>query len=442
MNFRKRRFLFLIVLISFFILGPLIALYSQGYKFDFQNRKFVQTGGIFIKAFPPDCLLYINKKFRTKTSPFTGTALATNFLPKKYYIEIKKDGYYPWEKNLDIEEKMVTDAKNIYLIPKNIGFLKFNTRSGTSTDFRVDNFLLSPDESKLSIMQSSSLGQKISIVDIDNNKSSTIWKNPQSGLYNMIDWSPDGKSIIVNTKNNKNPVYTTIDTNNGTVLSSSTNYISVLLNNNSKNKNLLSDLKNAIVYKVLPHSILILSKEGFLVRSNFDGTIAQIYNLNPVNIQKNKSYQIISKDGNNLFLKEGNNLYYLNPQSHCFNKISDSAVSLSLSPDLKKLAFSDGHDIWIFYLKPEYSQPIRKAHEIIFLTRFSKEITDLQWLNPNYIIFSLNNKITISEIDNRDRINVESVNSPPFSRFIFNQRDRKIYLLNKEGLYISQAFRK
>ena len=37
-------------------------------------------------------------------------------------IEIKKDGYYSWQKTLTVEERRVTEAKNITLIPQNINF--------------------------------------------------------------------------------------------------------------------------------------------------------------------------------------------------------------------------------------------------------------------------------------------------------------------------------
>lgn len=43
-------------------------------------------------------------------------------MPKKYKIQIRKDGYYSWQKDLEIKEKEVTEAKNIILIPESPNF--------------------------------------------------------------------------------------------------------------------------------------------------------------------------------------------------------------------------------------------------------------------------------------------------------------------------------
>lgn len=443
MNFKKRRVLFIISLISFLIIGPLVVLYSQGYKFDFQNRKFVQTGGIFIKAYPSDCQIYINNELKAKTGLFTGTTLITNLLPKRYYIEVKKDGYFSWTKNLDVEEKKVTDAKNVCLIPNKINFAKLTTDSETNTGLKINYFTFSPDKSKIAIFQSSSSSQMVSIVNLNNNKVTIVWKNKKvhysSSTLNSIDWSPDSKRIVMKLQNDQNLSYITVDIEKKAVLSTSTNYIFPFLDITNNDK-LISNLKNSVTYKILPHSILILSKEGFLVKSNFNGAILQIYNLNPIDIKRNKSYQIISKNDKDLFLREDNSLYYLNPQTHFFKKISDSVIFSSFSPNFNKLAFSNGHDIWIFYLKTEYSQPRRKAQESVFLTRFSKDISSLQWFNPHYITFSLDNTIEISEIDNRDGINIKNIISPTSSYFLFNQNNKRMYILSKGEIYISQQF--
>lgn len=83
---------------DFFSWGPSLLLYSQGYRFDFEKRKIVQTGGLFIKTLPKQAEVYINGKFIKKTDLIFGSLFVQNLLPKKYEIEIKKEGFFSWKK--------------------------------------------------------------------------------------------------------------------------------------------------------------------------------------------------------------------------------------------------------------------------------------------------------------------------------------------------------
>ena len=122
MTKRTRTILFLICLFLFLLIAPLAIFYSQGYRFDFDSKKITQTGGLFLKVFPKSAEIYLDGKLKKKTDFFFGSILIENLLPKKYKIEIKKEGYFTWEKNLEIREKEVTEAKNVILFPENSNF--------------------------------------------------------------------------------------------------------------------------------------------------------------------------------------------------------------------------------------------------------------------------------------------------------------------------------
>ncbi|MBI2038617.1 MAG: PEGA domain-containing protein, partial [Candidatus Nealsonbacteria bacterium] len=96
--------------------------YSQGYRFDFEKRKITQTGAIFLQAEPKRAEVYINGKFSKKTDLLSGSALLENLLPGEYKIKLKRDGYYLWDKTLEVKEKQVTEAKNIILVKDKINF--------------------------------------------------------------------------------------------------------------------------------------------------------------------------------------------------------------------------------------------------------------------------------------------------------------------------------
>ncbi len=124
MEKKKRIFLFLIFVFLFFVLTPLAICYSLGYRIDIKNRKIVKTGGIYLKAKPPGAKVFLNKKYKGKTSPIFGTIFIKNLFPQKYEIRVEKEGYFAWEKKLKVKEEKVQRAIHIILIPKNLKWEK------------------------------------------------------------------------------------------------------------------------------------------------------------------------------------------------------------------------------------------------------------------------------------------------------------------------------
>jgi len=56
-------------------------------------------------------------------------------------VEVKKDGYHPWQKSLNVIEKQVTEAKYLTLIPQNVPFNRIVEN--------ISRFWLSPDGKSL-----------------------------------------------------------------------------------------------------------------------------------------------------------------------------------------------------------------------------------------------------------------------------------------------------
>lgn len=151
MTKRTRTVLFIICVIFFVSAAPLIIFYSQGYRFDFETKKIVRTGALYFRASPRSAEVYINEKFREKTSIITSAVLIENLIPKTYKVEIKKDGYYTWQKNLEVKEKQVTEAKNIFLIPKNPNFTFISTSTNEINNIisEIETSATSSDKEKV-----------------------------------------------------------------------------------------------------------------------------------------------------------------------------------------------------------------------------------------------------------------------------------------------------
>lgn len=97
----------------FCVLLPVILSYALGYQIDYRNFKIYKTGIIYIASRPAGASIYLNDLMRKDLTP----AQIENLRPGNYKIEVRKDGFYPWEKDMVVRPNMVTKADQIILFP-------------------------------------------------------------------------------------------------------------------------------------------------------------------------------------------------------------------------------------------------------------------------------------------------------------------------------------
>lgn len=396
----------------FLLIAPSIVLYSQGYRIDFENKKITQTGGLFLKISPKQADIYLNGKLSRKTDFFFGSALIENLLPKKYKLEIKKTGYQSWEKTLEVTKKEVTEAKNVILLPEDLNL--------NSLSKGVKNFWLSPDEKKLALEELDEAGWSLKLYDLDKNVKSHLIS--EGNIYSKgadllnLEFSKDSKEIYLNVaiKEAEKNFTLKLDKTPPTLTE----------------RKIATTSENIIASKTIDNDAFYLDKSGYILRE--EETITE----KPFPIQKETEY-LLEVFANFIFLKEGENLYLLNPESKSFEKFFSGIKDLKLSPDSKTLVYLSDNEIWLLFLKDEFDQPQRKAGEKLFLMRLSEKINDIFWLNNHYLIFVSGDQIKITETDNRDKINIVDIVEIKNPRIFWNQLDKKIYLLSEENLYSS-----
>lgn len=97
----------LILLSTFLVIGVfgyLAILLARGYRFDIKTLKFNPNGIIVIKSDPTGAQIFIDGNLKGATD--SNISLA----PGTYDVNIKKDGYIPWYKRLQVEKEIVTEA--------------------------------------------------------------------------------------------------------------------------------------------------------------------------------------------------------------------------------------------------------------------------------------------------------------------------------------------
>jgi len=471
MTKKNRRILFFLLIIIFLVIAPIIILYSFGYRFDFQKKKFTQTGGFYFKVFPKSVQVSVtplnsnsapqeNKKIIKKTDFLFDAVYLKNLLPQKYLIEIQKDGYYSWEKILVVKEKEVTDAKNITLLPKN---LQVNL-----LEKDIEEIFPLPNEKKFILkIKEPSLNQEednwsLKIFDLEKNIKSPLFKKTDisSSKISLADlkFSPDSKKILLTIDFQKERKYYLLDLTKNPYLVTEVNFSEkeiedvyfhpednekffIFKNKSLFEKSLKSQEKplllaeNVIAFEFSDKNIYYLEKSGFLFKDNFSFSYKEKINKDPFPINENLQYKIIIVF-DKIFIQDDENLYWLNPETKNFEKFLERIKNYKLSPDFKKISFWSNKEIWIFFLEDDFlSQPQRKKDEKLFITRFSKPINEIYWFNPHYLIFTIEDKIKVSEIDQRDKLNIVDLLEYKEPKIFWIKPLNKLYILSEKNLY-------
>lgn len=133
----SKRFIITIATIIVVAIAAYVAIFfAKGYTFSPTEKKFVGTGIINISSEPDAASVYIDGHLTTATN-----ATVPSLKPKEYSVRVVKEGFIPWEKQIEVKEGLVTAVK-VTLFPS-IPTIYPLTFSG------VANPTLSPDGSRL-----------------------------------------------------------------------------------------------------------------------------------------------------------------------------------------------------------------------------------------------------------------------------------------------------
>lgn len=114
---KKQRLTSIILLgIVFVLIAPLIVLYSLGYTLDDQFT-FQKTGGIFIHSNISTTAVFIDDEFFKTNGIFIRNTLIQDLVPnKKYLIEVNKDEYQSWRKEIYVYPSIVSEG-TVFMLP-------------------------------------------------------------------------------------------------------------------------------------------------------------------------------------------------------------------------------------------------------------------------------------------------------------------------------------
>jgi len=199
MNIKKWRILFfLLALFSILTVSVIAIKISQGYRPDFSTKSLRPTGLLVATSIPDGAQVYIDGKLKTATNA------TLSLSPGEYEVEIKKDGFYPWKKALEIKKELVTKT-DAYLFPS-FPDLRALTFTG------AQNPVLSPEGTRVvyAVASPSASPEKQGLWVLDlTDRPLGLSREPRQIVVNTpqldfsqaeLRWSPDGKQILATFK--------------------------------------------------------------------------------------------------------------------------------------------------------------------------------------------------------------------------------------------------
>jgi len=475
MKKRTKTLLFLSLAAIFTLSAPLAVFYSLGWRFDWQEKKITQPGILFFKVLPKSSQIYINGKLKKKTDFFFGSALIDNLTPKKYEIEIKKDGFLPWKKTLEIKKGQATEAKNIVLFKEQNEFKSISEKTEkffvspsqnqiiaqeTSTkdaDWTLYSFNVSSDAKTNLISKNDILLAKNSGSDPKSllNPKNTITGKEKIELAGLT-FSSDSKKILLKISlDSKIKFYVleasqlalinlqeTADIKNAYFNPKNSQKILFLKSNSLYEKN-LSDSKipalvkeSILFFSIINNDIFYITKQGFVFRTNYDFSENDKINNTALPVKNTDGFDIIYSNPY-LFLTINNSLYKLEEESGNFSLFFEPIKKSGFSHDSKKIFYYNDKELWVLFLEKIYEQPEKEKEERLFITRTSEIISNVFWLNDHYLVFYSENKIKVAEIDSRDKINIFDIAELKNAEIFWSEIYKKLFVFSDKNFLYS-----
>jgi len=374
----------------------------------------VSTGSIYVKSVPAKAEIYINGKLEGKTNDYV-----SRLSPQIYDVKVIKEGYYAWEKYLNVRPGLVELADSILLLPQ-------APKIFLTLQADLKWYSLLPNNRELLYYATNSF-YLLNLSDNSVKKPiiSMPWKfSPQNFI-----WSNDNENFIMQQNNQY--------------------YLA-----NINNPNMFIDL-NGLIKKLSKYEISSIEKLNFesagdkiyfLFENNLYGltlnkqnsaksTLSKVLIPNVINYAVGDSKIIYLNDSTgkiNLFdIATNQEQTFIDEVIPAFN-----SGKWVISPDKKKLSCEKESSVEILWLEDENGQISRQKGDTEKID-FDEPISNVIWYKETdeHLFVSTADSILVAELDNREPRNIVKYITAENPQIIYDSANKILYFLSQNKLY-------
>ncbi len=434
MNLIVRKFINYFAILLFISASMFFIFISFGYKYNFSKNKFEKTAVLYLKSYPKGADVFMNSKKYKDSTP-----VQINYLkPDAYKIEVLKDKYQKWEKQIVIKAE-----ETVFL--ENISLFFADSEKSVFKQGVFEEISISPNKEMLLFYDNQN--KELNIFDMKSENVSLIEKDISSVEYSL--WSSDNQKLLLKS-NNK--YFISFPNLNKTILdlSSYLNFKAksfawdkfkpellyiIDVGGNVYKFNVLDNKLEAVGLK----NILALKPEGdkiFYIQTQKNQTIFGLFDKNSkqvpdfVGIPYSEKYEFLEPYRDYLCLLDSNahKLYLIDPNEDNYLVKTFSSVD-EASWDLynRTLLLKNNFEIWSYDVNLD-------KEEII--NRLSSNVDVAFWhRNNNHIFYLSNNDLKVLELDSRWSRNEFLISKDFTSKHVLaNRRGNILYYITKDGL--------
>ncbi len=434
MTLRTRRFLFWGLLLLFLAAGTVITLYSQGWRLDLQSCtirdplhctfNLEKTGGIFIRTSPRDVAIRVDGQDISDQSGFIqqGT-LIPNLIPKTYRVEIKKEGYFPWVKNLKVEPQLVTQALHIVLVPKTI-----KEELVSASRLRGEH-----------IEVLTNTGKKIIIQDT---KSKTYYvydvTNPAVAFninVNFANTAKTSEAIVRIAPHSFDPNKLIIESTKGLYILDTLRLTAETI---QKNRPIAWNVQGSSVYYLRKNtsssSAVYALYSWNLVLKNENQVFA--FPETASSSQRFTDIEVAQTQNRIVLLDSEHAIYLIDLTQNTMKKAASAITDFAFSPDGRKLAFlSSNKKLQILFLDDVDADNPKQRGDIIAF-ELAEQPRTIMWHKDSYhILMGYAGALHLKEIDDRLPNNDYALKEIPGDAFYYDKNSDFVYSVKNSSLY-------
>jgi hypothetical protein len=390
-------------------------------------------------------------------------------VPGEHVIHIEAPGYFPWDKKAFIESGRSTEFWNITLIGKEYPQIPIAETES------IQKIFPSPESNLFALLGTRDGGVVVKTLDTDTLLASEIAFIPNASLRKTddenLEWSPDTKQLLIPlTDEHGQDISLLVDVASNSVI-------------NLTEKSGIPDMRYArwdgrrdnIFYFLAGHTLYSWSSEtidstpvalipdisGYDISQNFiysvdakAGIISRLKTGSATPDSEQITENEIPNEGDSTALtvydedriairnRESGTLFIFNRgQEDYFHSLGDGIRSVQFSNDGKKLLFGSDTEIFVSFIRPWNTQPIRSEDEVLQIARFASPIRFLQWTKDyEHALFAYDNSIRTVELDHRDRRDMQTIQTlsrPPEQLLADFPGDQLFLIEQKDGPTLS-----